>query len=122
MKVRMTQDLTPTAPLVRERREKNSGQEGFQRAFDQERRQKKERDPEEVEKEVQAEVLRFREDAQSVANGLTASTEQDGPGLKVVLKDGSGTVIRQLTGEEFLKLREAVEQIATRGKILDQKL
>lgn len=122
MKVRMTQDLTPTAPLVRERREKNSGQEGFQRAFDQERRQKKERDPEEVEKEVQAEVLRFREDAQSVANGLTASAEQDGPGLKVVLKDGSGTVIRQLTGEEFLKLREAVEQIATRGKILDQKL
>ena len=122
MKIRSTQELSPTPSLVREKREKNSGQDGFQRSFDQESRREKERKPEDIEKEVLAEMERFREDSQATVHGLTATAEHDGPGLKVVLKDGNGTIIRQLTGEEFLKLREAVEQVAARGKLLDQKL
>ncbi len=73
--------------------------------------------------EVQAAVKAFHSDMQTQANGLSAAVEGSGPGLRVVLKDGSSAVIRQFTGEEFLKLREAVgKDIKARGKILDQKL
>ena len=57
------------------------------------------------------------------AAGLNASVEGQGPGLKVILKDGHGGVVRQFTGEEFLKMREAASKDGRiRGKILDQKL
>jgi hypothetical protein len=72
---------------------------------------------------VDAAVDAFKVDQQTQANGLSADVIGQGPGLKVILKDGSGAVIRQFTGEEFLKLREAsTQQGAARGKILDQKL
>lgn len=76
-----------------------------------------------TEAEVRSAIEGFSQDAQAQAFGLTAAQEGEGPGLRVVLKDGHGAVIRQLTGEEFIKIREKVaEQKATRGKILDQKL
>jgi hypothetical protein len=65
----------------------------------------------------------FSSDTQALANGLTASVTGSGPGLKVILRDGTGAVIRQFTGEEFLRMREAASQDGrNRGKILDQKL
>ncbi|OFZ81704.1 MAG: hypothetical protein A2583_12250 [Bdellovibrionales bacterium RIFOXYD1_FULL_53_11] len=68
-------------------------------------------------------IKSFTEDAQNRANGLHADKLGSGPGLKIVLKDGTGTVIRQLTGEEFLKVREAADKDGrVHGKILDQKL
>ncbi len=68
-------------------------------------------------------VQDFQADALAQANGLSASMEGAGPGLRVVLKDGGGVVVRQLTGEEFLKLRQATSKDQkSRGKILDQKL
>lgn len=67
-------------------------------------------------------IQQFATDRQSRENGLQADLVGQGPGLKVVLKDGTGAVIRQFTGEEFVKLREAVASDTPRGKILDQKL
>ena len=73
--------------------------------------------------EVQQAIESFGKDSQVIANGLSATTEGNGPGLKVILKDGQGKTVRQLTGEEFMKLRETLaDQTAKRGKLLDQKL
>ncbi len=73
----------------------------------------------ELEKAVEA----FKTDEQAKANGLNAKTDGQGPGLKVILTDNSGKVVRQFTGEEFLKLRSDTHQEGrVRGKILDQKL
>jgi uncharacterized FlaG/YvyC family protein len=75
--------------------------------------------PEKVDQAVEA----FQTDLDAQAKGLSASVSGQGPGLKVVLKDEAGSVVRQFTGEEFLRLREAASQDhRVRGKILDQKL
>jgi hypothetical protein len=63
----------------------------------------------------------YRSDLQ--AQGLDASVEGVGPGLKVVLRDSSGGLIRQFTSREFLRLRtSSAKENRNRGKILDQKL
>lgn len=62
----------------------------------------------------------FSQDSAVVANGLNAAVEGQGPGLRVTLKDGRGAVVRQFTGEEFVRLREAAA--GPRGKLLDKKL
>ena len=73
--------------------------------------------------EVSAAIENFTADKKALENGLTASMAGSGPGLRVLLKDGTGAVIRQMTGDEFVKLRESVTQDPqSRGKILDQKL
>jgi hypothetical protein len=65
----------------------------------------------------------FKVDQQAQSNGLEAKIEGTGPGLKVVLKDSAGGVIRQFTGQEFVQLREISSKGGqTRGKILDRKL
>lgn len=71
---------------------------------------------------VEAAIIAFRGDVQAQAAGLRAQAIGQGPGLKVILKDGTGAIVRQFTGEEFLKLREAVKDGRASGKILDQKL
>lgn len=68
----------------------------------------------------------FAKDEQARANGLTADKNGAGPGLKVVLKDLDGRVIRQLSPREFLKLQAVqtkpeVETVKMNGKILDRK-
>lgn len=74
--------------------------------------------------ELQKAVQKFEADEQTQACGLHAFVEGAGPGLRVVLKDVNGSVIRQFTGEEFLKIRQGTNPKDThgRGKILDQKL
>ncbi len=42
------------------------------------------------------------------------------PVLKVLLKNREGLVVRQMSGEEFVKLREK-SQTTSRGRIIDQK-
>lgn len=76
---------------------------------------------------VDAAVRDFVEDSQAQANGLSASTVGHGHGLRVILKGADGVVVRQFTGEEFVRMREAVGKASgkaapARGKILDQKL
>ena len=78
-------------------------------------------DPESIDRAI----ADFLADKQTQENGLSANVTGSGPGLKVVLTDGSGGVVRRLTGEEFLKLRQSVSEGTSqesRGKILDQKL
>jgi hypothetical protein len=75
--------------------------------------------PEKVARAIES----FQADATTVANGLRATLEGQGPGLKIVLKDVNGDVVRNFTGEEFLRLRSAPGSSAhPRGKILDRKL
>ncbi len=77
---------------------------------------------EEEEKKLSQALEDFEAESQEQSHGLHASVLGSGPGLKVVLKDPSGKVIRQLSSQEFLKIRESShphEKAA--GKILDQK-
>ena len=68
-------------------------------------------------------VETFRSEVNKQANGLDVCMEGAGPGLKVILKDDRGSVVRSFTGEEFLKLRNAAYQEGRQsGKILDRKL
>lgn len=79
--------------------------------------------PENLPQKVTEAIESFQADEATVANGLKASIEGHGPGLRIILKDINGGVVRQFTGEEFLKLRSAAAPGAHRnGKILDQKL
>ncbi len=72
--------------------------------------------------EIEKAVGAFGEDVQARASGLSATAEGSGPGLRIVLKDSAGSVVRQFTGEEFLELRKvAGKDSRARGKILDQK-
>ena len=65
----------------------------------------------------------FRSEVTKNANGLDVVMEGAGPGLKVILKDTQGGVVRSFTGEEFLKLRNAAYLGGRQsGKILDRKL
>ena len=65
----------------------------------------------------------FKADPQNQASGLTATLEESGSGLKVVVRDCNGILLRQFSAEEFLRLRAtAATDSHHRGKILDQKL
>jgi hypothetical protein len=73
--------------------------------------------------EVSQAVNDFQTELENQIDGLNASVVGAGPGLKVILKDEEGALVRQLTGAEFLRLRQASdEETPTVGKILDQKL
>jgi hypothetical protein len=63
-------------------------------------------------------VLAFQRDSQAKGQGIAA---EKAPGLKVVLKDGTGSIIRLFSGEEFLKMHEAIQDGRVSGKIIDQK-
>jgi hypothetical protein len=75
-----------------------------------------------AEETVDAALQGFAKDPQAQASGLQAERTGQGPGLKIVLKNATGGVVRQLSGEEFVKLREATAKGGPRGKILDRKL
>src|SRR5690349_13558420 len=95
---------------VHEKRESGDGggNSGHQNHQNPEQR----KDPEVIEvsdEKVGAAIDAFRRDTQTQANGLSAEMNGNGPGLRVVLKDGSGAIVRQFTGEEFLRLREAAQ-------------
>jgi len=73
--------------------------------------------------EVKQAIEEFARDPMAKRNGFVARAENTKVGLKIVLKDGTGKVIRQFTGQEFLEMRDAVKRDGEgSGKILDQKL
>lgn len=90
-----------------------------QNAYEQQ--QKKERKEEPTEQEFLQAVETYGADPTNLENGITATPEGQGPGLRVVLKDAQGGVLRNVSGDEFLKLREAVRNGARSGRLLDQK-
>ncbi|MEW6057353.1 MAG: hypothetical protein AB1540_12145 [Bdellovibrionota bacterium] len=53
--------------------------------------------------------------------GLRVEMMQTAEGLSVRLLQHNGTVLKTMSAEEFLKLRESSAADQTRGKILDQK-
>jgi len=71
---------------------------------------------------VQKAIDDFTSNEMNLTHGISASQDGSGPGLKVTLKDSSGGVLRSVSGEEFLKLREAIHSGAKSGRILDQKV
>ena len=100
-------------------RTKRDGQGGAgQQQYEQQKRREGRKDEPADDKKVAEAVESFQFDTQATHHGLQASLVGQGPGLRVVLKDSQGAVVRQLSGEEFIRLREAT----SRGKILDQKL
>jgi hypothetical protein len=128
-KVKIT-SLLGTIGYTYKVREKQDGDSSssFQQHLDQEQSKKDDdsnpdqEDPSNPEKLDQA-IEAFQTDSQAQANGLSATRVGTGPGLKIVLKDEAGSVVRQFTGEEFLKLRQAASNDGkARGKLLDQKL
>ena len=123
MKVRPTSEAFQPFQRVSEKQDKD-GFSGQSRDQSQDRREKGQ--GEEIAptfSEVSSAIESFTEDKNARENGLIVTMQGQGPGLRVLLKDGSGAVIRQMTGEEFVKLRETVSNDPkARGKILDQKL
>jgi hypothetical protein len=102
--------------------EKPDGQspQGQGRQDDEKREKQEEREA--TPEAIGEAIALFQGDPKAREAGLQAESIGAGPGLKVVLRDGQGAVVRQFTGEEFLKLREAASKDPrTRGKILDQK-
>jgi hypothetical protein len=87
----------------------------------QKKEDEKEREFEASLESVEAAVDGFDGDETNQAHGITAEAHGQGPGLRVVLKSAEGGVLRSVSGEEFLKLREAVAAGAKSGRILDQK-
>ena len=92
-------------------------------AYERQQNQKKKDENEfEVTAEAVGEAIdQFAGDEINQNQGITASAEGNGPGLKVILKDSAGGILRSISGEEFLKLREAVNSGQRSGRILDQK-
>lgn len=102
----------------------DNGQQSGQNRQENPKHQKKD-EPEVHEvsdQNVGAAIQAFQRDQQARANGLQAEMNGKGPGLRVVLKDGSGAIVRQFTGEEFLQMQEAAKQGQSRGRILDRKI
>ncbi|MGK5084510.1 hypothetical protein WDW37_14540 [Bdellovibrionota bacterium FG-1] len=65
----------------------------------------------------------FQADSTMQSSGLSAVVEGTGPGLRIAVKDVNGTILREFSGEEFLKMRDSkTKGSPNRGKILDQKL
>jgi len=75
---------------------------------------------------IEKAIDEFAREAQSQNHGLKASFERSAsstPGLRVILSDVNGNVIRNFSGEEFLRLRrKGGADTRGRGKLLDQKL
>lgn len=96
-----------------------TGQNAYENQF-QKRKNDSER-REASEEDVQEALREFAADP-AAQSGITASAEGSGPGLRIVLRDGSGQALRQMSGDEFVRMREnARGDSRPRGKLLDQK-
>ena len=108
-------------------REKEGGQQVDPDAQRQRRQSDQDQSkPEEEQVEATPEAIHqavddFRAEMQNRPYPLSPAVEGEGFGLKVVLKDGAGSVIWQMSGEEFVRLRRAAPKGQVRGKILDRK-
>jgi|LakMenEpi03Aug12_release.lakeMendotaPanAssembly.Ray.scaffolds.fasta_scaffold1290170_1 hypothetical protein len=78
----------------------------------------------ELRQKIDLEIERFAQDEVARTSGLHARREGEGPGLRVFLQDAGGSVIRRMSGEEFLRIRSHATGPGAvgRGKLLDKKL
>ncbi len=109
---------------VREQRETNEDRDPDGRRHDQGEQRKKDETPYSATQEQVEQAARdMAKDEQTRASGIQVALEGMGPGLRVTLKDADGSVLRHMSGEEFVKLREAAREGAPkRGRLLDRKL
>jgi hypothetical protein len=128
LKINPFSNVIPLTSAVRSKRNEGDGG-GARQHYDPNQNRKdgeREKDPERFDPRlIDDAVQSFTEDAAAQAQGLSATVEGTGPGLRIQVKDCNGTVLRQFSGEEFLRLREATSAQGPglrRGKILDQKL
>ena len=129
MKLQSVLDSGIYLSKVKEKSEKDELTQHQQKQNLQDNNQKKQQESEDTfdkamnNEKLASEVSQYALDEQLQNLGIQASIQGNGPGLKVVLKDGKGAVIRQFTGEEFIELRKMTEnEDRKNGKILDLKL
>jgi hypothetical protein len=92
-------------------------------AYERQKKQEKKDDPTPFSAEALEEAIEsFSVDETNLTHGISASSEGSGPGLRVLLKDGTGGILRAVSGEEFLRLREAIHSGSKSGRLLDQKV
>jgi uncharacterized FlaG/YvyC family protein len=104
---------------------KNADKQGGSGSNAHEQSKKEQEKKEEFEatvESVQKAIEDFAANQTNQTHGLSATQEGNGPGLKVTLRDATGGVLRSVSGEEFLKLREAIQSGSKSGRILDQKV
>jgi uncharacterized FlaG/YvyC family protein len=87
----------------------------FSQQFNQKNEQenKKEEEKEQLvvsDENVSHAIEKFSKDEELSQHGIQMSMVGTGPGLKVILRDGSGAVIRQLSGEDFLRLKQLTDK------------
>lgn len=118
MKIPAVTDIPRPIDRVNSKDETDTG------SFEQERR-KQEHDQNEdpsvevTEETVDQAIELFAKDQQALSAGLTAKRESGG---RISIADDQGQLIRQLSGEEFVRLRESIAKSSGEsGKILDQK-
>ena len=58
----------------------------------------------ELRQKIDQEISRFAQDEVAQKKGLQAKCDGEGPGLRVLLQDGQGNVIRRMSGDEFLQI------------------
>lgn len=119
----MKVNFTPITQILNKVTDKDNNKQGGagQNAYERQKKDEKKEEVPVTAEEVQSAIETFSGDETNLSHGITAKAEGNGPGLKVVLRDGSGGVLRSVSGEEFLKLREAVTQGKKSGRIIDQK-
>lgn len=119
------ENIIPYKPVTPKARvQEKTDHQSFDQALDQEKRRQKRDDDHEDEadrdQKVHAAVDQFEREG-NLAD-LHAESVGAGPGLKVILKDKKGSTVRELSGAEFLELRDRVSKgMASSGKILDRK-
>lgn len=115
--------LTAAWNLIGKIQDRNgSGQNPNQPQQDQKKKEEKKETIEVTDEKVQAALRDFNQETSINTAGLSAEIQGRGPGMRVMLKDGSGAFVRVFTGEEFLKLRETAKaEAGNRGRLLDRK-
>lgn len=121
MKVTQYSNITQIFNRVANKTGDKQGGAGSNAYEGQQKKKEEEKEFEASLEAVEAAVETFDTDEMNRTNGISASTEGTGPGLKVVLKDSTGGILRSISGEEFLRLKEAVNSGRRSGRILDQK-
>lgn len=119
MKVGFYAPVIQISPRSTEKSGDKSG--GNAPSYQQQKNEKDDPDFEATLETVDAAIEQFAGEESTLTAGISAESSGNGPGLKVVLKDPSGGVLRSVSGEEFLKLREAATSGRKSGRILDRK-
>jgi hypothetical protein len=121
MKIQSFVPILPSFGRINEAGNDKQGGAGSN-AYERQKKQEKQEDEGfSSAEELEAAIEKFTGDETNLSHGISAASVGSGPGLRVLLKDATGGILRSVSGEEFLRLREAVHSGSKSGRILDQK-